>query len=252
MRPEDLLGVKGRGPDGQARTREAKIGAIFEMTCAPGSRAACERLPDSTSYVASLARKEAFGGILLGECRRRFPRPPKTLLFIADGSPWLWDIRRVCFPNAHEILDFFHAAEHLKPLLELAGLEAEAWTKRYEAWKEMLLAGRVDKVIGACEALAAGAAPAKAQEWEKALHYYRRNACRMKYDEYVAKGWFIGSGVVESACKQLVGNRFKQPGMRWSRAGADALLPLRTLLMSGRYETFWDFMPENRKNKAAA
>jgi hypothetical protein len=252
MRPEELYGVKGRGPSGEAKTHEAKIGAFFEMKPVPGDRAASERLPDSTTYVASLERKDGFSPLLRGESLRLWPRPPKILLFIADGSPWLWDIRRACFPKAVEILDFFHASEHLKPLLELAGHEGEAWTKTRELWKEWLLEGRVDKLIQTCEALAAGATPEKAKLWDKALHYYRENKGRMKYNEYTAAGWFIGSGVVESACKQLVGNRFKQPGMRWSRAGADAVLPLRTLLMSGRYEKFWDFMEKNGKNKAAA
>jgi hypothetical protein len=74
----------------------------------------------------------------------------------------------------------------------------------------------------------------------------------MKYDEYVAAGWFVGSGVVESACRSMVGSRFKQPGMFWSRAGADALLPLRTLIMSGRYEAFWSCLQKNNKKKIAA
>ena len=73
----------------------------------------------------------------------------------------------------------------------------------------------------------------------------------MNYGEYLAKGWFIGSGVVESACKNLVGGRFKLSGMRWTRAGADALLPIRTALLSNRYEKLWEFIVEERKKEAA-
>jgi hypothetical protein len=252
MRPGELEGIKGRGPEGRARTREAKVGAVFEMNPVPGHRELSERLPDSTTYVATLDRKDDFASPLRWEFMRRFPLPPKVVLFIADGAPYLWDIRRTCFPNAVEILDFFHAAEHLKPLLELAGLEGAEWKKAFELWKGWLLAGRVDAVVSACEALAVGAAPAKAESWRKALHYYRENRGRMKYDEYTAKGWFIGSGVVESACKTLVGSRFSQPGMLWSRVGADALLPIRTLLSSKRYDKFWKFVVENCKKGIAA
>ena len=188
----------------------------------------------------------------LGEYRRRFPKPPKVTLLLGDGAPWIWELRRTHFPHATEILDFYHASEHLKPLLELAGLEAEAWKKTFDEWKGVLLAGQVGKVIETCEALAVGAEPAKTQAWHKALNYYRANQERMKYDEYEAKGWFIGSGVVESACKTLVGSRFKQSGMLWSRVGADAVLPLRTLLLSKRYDEFWNFVTGNHKKGVAA
>ena len=80
-----------------------------------------------------------------------------------------------------------------------------------------------------------------------ALGYFRDNRTRMKYDEYLAKGWFIGSGVVESACKTVLGKRFKQPGMFWSKKGADALLPFRTAFMSGRYDELWLHIIGDRK-----
>ena len=72
--------------------------------------------------------------------------------------------------------------------------------------------------------------------------YYRSNAGRMKYDEYRANGWFIGSGVIESGCKTVIGQRFKQSGMIWSLKGAKALLPLRTLYKSNRLEQFFAYL----------
>jgi hypothetical protein len=252
MRPEELAGVQGRGADGRARTREVKVGAVFEMHPVPGRRHESERLPDSTTHVATLLRKNDYADLLRCEFMRRFPRPPKVTLFLADGAPWLWDIRRTHFPQAIEILDFYHACEHLKPLLELAGLSGAAWTKQFECWKNLLLAGHVTQVIQACEALAAGSPPERAEKWREALNYYRVNQCRMKYDDYEAQGWFIGSGVVESACRTLVGSRFAQSGMRWSFSGAEAMLPIRTALLSGRYDELWDFILKNRKERAAA
>jgi len=252
MRLAELLGVKGRADDGQARTREVKVGAIFEMTPCPGNREASFRIPDTTTYVCTLERADDFGAQLLGECRRRFPRPPQTTLFIGDGAPWLWELRRTCFPQAVEILDFYHAVEHLAPLLDAAGLEGDERKTTRRRWKRWLLEGKAGHLIQTCEALALEAGAAKAEAWRKALHYYRENLCRMKYDEYLAQGWFIGSGVVESACKTLVGARFKQSGMRWSRVGADALLPLRTAIFSRRYDELWDYIVGKQDLVAAA
>ena len=241
MRPEELRGVKGRGPDGEARTREAKIGAIFEMAPSPGEPDARARVPGSTTYTATLDRKDAFADALRREYDRRFAVPPKVTLFIGDGAKWLREIRRTHFPFAVEILDFYHAAEHLGTLLDLAGLAGDGRRDTYRKWRRWLLEGKAAKVIGTCEAMAAGD-PAKTDAWDGALSYYRDNLDRMRYDEYLAKGWFIGSGVVESACKAIICERFKQPGMRWSRRGADALLPFRTAYLSGRYDEIWDFI----------
>ena len=252
MRPGELHGVQGRGPDGKARTREAKVGAMFEMKPVPGLRRESERLPDSTTYVATLLRKDDFADLLRFEFMRRFPRPPKTVLFIADGAKWLWDIRRTHFPQAVEILDFYHACEHLKPLLELAGLTGAAWKAAFEKWKGWLLAGRVDRVVEACEALAAKETDERKKSWSEKLNYYRENRCRMKYDEYEARGWYIGSGVVESACRTLVGARFAQAGMHWSFSGAEAMLPIRTAILSGRYEKLWEFIKKSREERTAA
>jgi hypothetical protein len=246
MRPGELEGVRGRGEDGAAKAREAKVGAVFGMAPAPGDPEARARTPGSTTYVATLDRKDAFADALRRESGRRFPAKPKVTLFICDGAKWLREIRRTHFPFAVEILDFYHAAEHLVPLLDLAGVEGDGRRKTYRRWRRWLLEGKAAKVIQACEALAAEDA-ARADAWESALAYYRDNLGRMRYDEYLAKGWFIGSGVVESACKAIICTRFKQPGMRWSRKGADALLPFRTAHLSGRYDEIWDYIRGDRR-----
>jgi hypothetical protein len=246
MRPGELEGVKGRGEDGAAKTREAKVGAVFAMTPAPGDPDARARVPDSTTYVATLDRKDAFAGALRAESGRRFPAKPKVTLFICDGAKWLREIRRTHFPFAVETLDFYHATEHLAPLLDLAGLKGGGRGNMYRKWRRWLKEGKAAKVVAACEAMAAED-PAKSDAWDAALGYYRDNLGRMKYDEYIAKGWFIGSGVVESACKAIICTRFKQPGMRWGRKGADALLPFRTAHLSGRYDEIWDFIRGDRR-----
>ncbi len=247
MRRRELRGAKGRGPGGKAKTREAKVGAVFAVTPAPGEPDARARVRGSTTYTATLGRKAEFADALRAEFDRRFPAPPPVTLFISDGAKWLRGLRRTHFPFAAEILDFFHACEHLAPLLDLAGLKGGERRRTFRKWRKWLKAGRAARLIETAEDLASGAGPAKAREWKKALRYFRDNRDRMKYDEYLAKGWFIGSGVVESACKSLVGQRFKQPGMRWSRKGADALLPFRAAYLSGKYDELWTFILGDRK-----
>jgi hypothetical protein len=246
MRPGELEGVKGRGPGGGAKTREAKAGAVFEAIPAPGDVDARARVQDSTTYIATLDRKDTFAKLVRAEFDRRFQAKPGVTLFIGDGAKWVWEIRRTHFPFAAEILDFRHAAGHLAPLPGLAGLEGDGRRGMYRKWRRWLKEGKAAKVIAVCETLA-DADPAKAKAWDSALAYYRDNLNRMKYGEYLAKGWFIGSGVVESACKAIVCTRFKQPGMRWSRKGADALLPFRTAHLSGRYDELWDFIRGDRR-----
>ena len=220
------------------------------MTPAPGKSAA--RTPNSTTYIATLQRKDDFADLLRGEYNRRFPQPPGVTLFISDGAKWLREIRRTHFPRAVEIPDYYHACEHLVPLLDLGGFGGKERKDTFRKWRRWLKEGKAGRVMEACEALARGADADKAKAWDKALGYYRDNLGRMKYGEYLKKGWFIGSGVVEGACKTLVCMRFKQAGMRWSLKGANALLPFRTAYLSGRYDALWEHMLRQRKLLGAA
>jgi len=250
LRKKHLRGVKGRGPGGKAKTREVKLASIFETDPVPGQKA--KRKPRSTTHVATLARKAPFADLARAEYRRRFPLTPAVTLFISDGAKWLREIRRTHFPGAVEILDFYHAAEHLKPLLDLAGHSGKARKAAFRKWRRWLKEGKAGRLIEVCRGLSAGAAGDAAKAWKRAVGYYESNRGRMKYDEYLAKGWPIGSGVVEAACKTVVGARFKQSGMRWSRAGADALLLLRAALLSGRIDALGEHILQKRKHLNAA
>ena len=234
MRRSELRGVKGRCKDGKAKTREIKVGAIFATTPKPGTDEKPARDPDTTTYVATSDRKEAFAEILRAEYDRRFPAAPKVTLFIADGAPWLWGIRRVNFPFAVEVLDFYHAAEHLEGVLKLLRYPEKKSKTLFKKWRRWLLEGKAEKFIAEATTLLGNRKGAT-----KAVAYFRKNKSRMNYNEYRANGWFIGSGVVESACKTVVGARFKQSGMFWSKKGLDALLPFRVALKSGRYDEMW-------------
>ena len=237
MRRECLKGAKGK--DGRARTREVKAGAIFVASKTKDNEP--HRDLDTTTYVATTHRREKFGKYLRSEFDRRFSREPDTVLYITDGGKWLHSIHESEFPFAVEILDVYHAVEHLKPLLAGLGIKenSKEWKYRHHYWSECIKAGKVQNVLGYIwKNMRARLGKDAMREYK----YYRSNAGRMKYDEYRANGWFIGSGVIESGCKTVIGQRFKQSGMIWSLKGAKALLPLRTLYKSNRLEQFFAYL----------
>ena len=234
MRRECLKGAKGK--DGRARTREVKAGAIFVASKTKDNEP--HRDLDTTTYVATTHRREKFGKYLRSEFDRRFSIKPDTVLYITDGGKWLHSIHESEFPFAVEILDVYHAVEHLKPLLAGLGIKenSKEWKYRHHYWSECIKAGKVQNVL---DYIWKNMRARLGKDAMREYKYYRSNAGRMKYDEYRANGWFIGSGVIESGCKTVIGQRFKQSGMIWSLKGAKALLPLRTLYKSNRLEQFF-------------
>ena len=237
MRKECLKGAKGR--DGRAKTREVKAGAIFVASKTKDNEP--HRDLDTTTYVATTHRREKFGKYLRLEFDRRFGREPDTVLYITDGGKWLHSIHESDFPFAIEILDVYHAVEHLKPLLAGLGIKegSKEWRYRHHYWSECIKAGKARNVL---DYIWKNMKARLGKDAMREYRYYRSNAGRMKYDEYRANGWFIGSGVIESACKTVIGQRFKQSGMFWSLKGAKALLPLRTLHKSNRLEEFFAYL----------
>ena len=237
MRRECLKGAKGK--DGRARTREVKAGAIFVASKTKDNEP--HRDLDTTTYVATTHRREKFGKYLRSEFDRRFSREPDTVLYITDGGKWLHSIHESEFPFAVEILDVYHAVEHLKPLLAGLGIKenSKEWKYRHHYWSECIKAGKVQNVL---DYIWKNMRARLGKDAMREYKYYRSNAGRMKYDEYRANGWFIGSGVIESGCKTVIGQRFKQSGMIWSLKGAKALLPLRTLYKSNRLEDFFAYL----------
>ncbi len=237
MRKECLRGARGK--DGRAKTREVKAGAIFVASKTKDNEP--HRDLGTTTYVATTHRREKFGKYLRQEFDRRFGRKPDTVLYITDGGKWLHSIHESDFPFAIEILDVYHAVEHLKPLMAGLGIKenSKEWKYRHHYWSERIKAGKVQSVL---DYIWKNMKARLGKDAMREYKYYRGNAGRMKYDEYRANGWFIGSGVIESGCKTVIGQRFKQSGMIWSLKGAKALLPLRTLYKSNRLEEFFAYL----------
>ena len=234
MRKECLQGVKGK--DGRAKTREVKAAAIFRASTTSDNEP--HRDIGTTSYVATTHRTEKFGKLVRAEFDRRFGQIPETTLYITDGGKWLQTVWKNHFPFATPILDVYHAVEHLKPMMLGLGIKegSKEWKYRHHYWSECIKAGKTKNVLDYVWKNMRGKLSDDAMREYK---YCQSNLDRMKYDEYRESGWFIGSGVIESGCKTVIGQRFKQSGMIWSLKGAKALLPLRTLYKSNRLEEFF-------------
>ena len=240
FRRNALKGVKGK--DGKAKTREVKLGVVF--VGGVDSEGKPFRFHDTTTYVATTHRWGRFMKLLRAEFDRRFGRMPKRVVFLSDGGKWLRSVKTNEFPFATAILDFYHAAEHLEPVLAALGLKkgSAKYKEKFRYYCRRIKAGKIESVIKSAE----DACPkSKWKDMRKALRYFRDNVDRMHYDEYAKAGLFIGSGPVESGCKTVLGARLKQSGMFWSLRGAKGMIPLRTLEKSGRLEEFFNYRLRN-------
>ena len=238
MRRPYLRGRKGK-KGGRARTREVKVGTVFTHRKPTTLEQRPERDHGSTSYLAALVSADQFGPMLRHEAIRRGLGSAKTVVFLGDGAVWVWKLARNYFPGAVCILDYYHACEHLNLLAAaLYGEGTGVAKRRYRLWKKWLLKDRVADIIQQ----ATGDLPRKASARKPAqlqINYLVRNRDKLLYKTFRNAGYFIGSGVVEAGCKIVVGQRFKQSGMLWSRAGAEHLLAIRCALLSGWFDDFW-------------
>ncbi len=242
-----LEGVRGKDGN-EAKTREVKLAAFFTGSMKEGKP---WRDEDSTTYIATTERWEEYGRMSRREFDRRFPLKPETTIFLSDGSKWLKSVHDNQYPFAIMILDIYHALEHLREIMLLLGYKekTDAWTECFRRWKRMFKEGRAKSVVKEAEEQAARGK--HAAEVDRKLQYFRDNFDRMKYDEYILNGWFIGSGVIESGCKCVVQQRLDLSGMHWSLQGAEALLPIRALYKSGRLDELHNWRVKDLKQVAA-
>src|SRR5918912_168563 len=167
-------------------------------------------------------------------------RPDLQVVKVADGAPDKWSYLGETLPFGVEVLDCYHATEHLGAALGAAyGEGTPSYQERVETLRTVLRDDPqgVDKVIGALERLSMRYP--RRQAIHKALAYFREHRHRMRYADLQARNLPIGSGVVEAACKTLVSQRLKRAGMRWRTAGGQAILTFRALCQSARFERAW-------------
>lgn len=238
----ETAGHKGKGENGLAKTREAKLGVIFTQR-GLDKNGKPVRDENSTSYTGGIENKEEFAKRIYAEALRRGLSRAERVVILGDGALWIWDIVAEHFPKATMILDYYHATEHLAALSKL--IHADNQIKR-DLWLDLrkaeLLTGDVEMVIEAMKNVISRSKTVK-EELRKTIQYFESNRFRMRYAEFQKEGLFIGSGVMEAGCKTIVGQRLKQSGMRWTVRGANAIISLRCCQQSGQWEDYW----ENRR-----
>jgi hypothetical protein len=238
MCPEELEDVEGKGPDGKAKTRMANLGCVFTQHQVD-DKGHPIRDPNSTTYVSTMGPLEEFGPLLRQEAIRRGLPLAIFVVLLIDGAEGLAHMGRLCFPNALQIVDFYHAKEHARKVLQalLGSKEHPDYEKRLGHWVRQLLRDQVEELIASTRKECADTA--RAQAVEKELGYFIRNVKRMQYGTFRSRGFFIGSGVIEAGCKTIIGSRCKQSGMFWSVPGAQNILALRCISASRRLDDFW-------------
>ena len=231
-------GRKGKGADGIARTREVKLGAIFTQT-SKDKKGHPIRDPFSTSYVGKIENADEFGKRLYVEAQKRGLANAKMVVVIGDGAPWLWNLADLHFGKALQILDYYHASEHLCDLAKILCPEDEMCRKRWlKPLLDYLWNGNIEKILANLRSLKLRGK--KKEITENTVNYFENNKNRMRYEEYRKKNLFIGSGVVEAGCKSVIGQRLKQSGMHWTVRGANSIIALRCCIESGNFESYWD------------
>ena len=236
---------------------EMKVGVVAPLG------PATEADPESGRERLAVGRQSACAGfeaaaefwyrVYAEACRRGLGLPGLALVvLVGDGADWIWRYGRQFLAlkgvELVEIVDLYHAVEHLWTVARAAfGTSSPGAAAWVEPLKRALLTEGVGPVLAALEALAPGADPGAAEEVRKATGYFTTNAARMDYPRFLARRLPIGSGAVECACKTLVQARAKQAGMRWGRAGVQAVVSLRALHRSGRWERFWRTRPQRRR-----
>jgi hypothetical protein len=219
--------------------KELKLGAIGEVVVRAGAdpqtqeRVALAHVV-AVSYAAYLGGPERFGELLWAEAQRRGWEQARDRQTLGDGALWIWHQVRLHFPNSWQLVDWYHAKQHLAEAARLLkgepGLAYERWLNSRAT---TLYQGQAQAIAGELEQ-ATPATPQGAADLRREAGYFRDNAKRMNYLEMREEEWLLGSGMVEAAAKQYQ-SRLCGPGMRWSRSGAQFLLPIRTAILNDRF-----------------
>ena len=250
VRKEELVDRPGKQPDGSSKTREVKLVTIWSAegrdkkgtpVCDAGSisysaaiESAAHKDMDATpSEFAARVNREA--------TRRGFDRAARQAV-LGDGARWIWNLTDEHFPDAVQIVDRFHAKQHLSDVAKSiygAGSDlAQQWARERH---DELDAGDIDAILNSLRLHSP-----KDDEARKCIDYLERNSERMRYPEFRAAGLCTSTGVVEAGCKVAIGTRCKRAGMHWTVAGANAIIALRCCKLSGRFEEFWERRAQRR------
>jgi len=237
---KETEGRKGKTDGQPAHTREAKLGCVFTQTTWDEEGYAI-RDPDSTTYTGAIETAGDFGKRLYLETWKRGWSRAEKKVVIGDGAEWIWNIAKDHFPGAVQIVDIFHARQHL---WELARLLFPNDSKRRNQWiglhqKRWLDKGKIAKLVASLRSLQTTNCEL-AKKIRNDADYFATNAARMNYPKFRKQHLFVGSGVIEAGCKTVIAHRFKQSGMFWTVRGANSIIALRCCHLNGHFESYWE------------
>jgi hypothetical protein len=237
---KETVGRHGKIAGQPAHTREVKLGCVFTQTTWD-KQGYPIRAPDSTTYTGAVETAEEFGRRLYREAWKRGWSRAQKQVVMGDGAEWIWNLVAEHFPEAMQIVDLYHARQHLWELARRLYPNEEGkqrgWIKLHQ--KRLLDQGKIAKLVAALRALQSHH-PQVAENLRLEADYFERNAQRMRYPQFRRQHLFVGSGVIEAGCKTVVASRLKRSGMFWTVRGANAILALRCAYLNGRFEDYWE------------
>jgi hypothetical protein len=266
-RPKSTASKRGkRRKKGEKKNKKkmACVGAVYSID--PFVRTPADILDETQRQACAVDRpvpyhkrveaqllddKEALFAALAQQVQQR-QTEGQPLLFLSDGERSLWTLKKTYLPEAIGILDLWHVMEYLWKGAHVFHPEgstpAEEWVRHQLA---LLLDGKVGYVIGGLKQRLTKhrLKGPKKKSLHSVITYFHNNRAHMRYDEYIAQGYPIGSGVAEGACRHLVKDRMERTGMRWIEDGAQAILDLRSTYLNGEWPPYWDYYPTVEKER---
>ena len=241
-RRNELLGVKGRQPDGSAKTFEAKIGAVFTMEYTNDGRPLLTEKGEiyrdkQIKYTGTVRKVDDFGPLLFQHAVDNGLESADAVVFLGDGAKWVWNTQQKYFPNALTGVDLYHAIEKVGKIVDLLQFKGRNGTERKVQFKDecidLLSHGKINEMLDKLNTQ-----PRKngmENKFDKSKDYFLNNVDRMNYGIFNALGIFVGSGVIEAGVKVIVGNRMKNAGMHWSKEQAEKMISLRCAIKNKEY-----------------
>ena len=223
------------------------MGCVYRDSPQLGPNSVPRARETSLRYVGSRSDAATFGGqwfqLATASGIYREETVTKEVVVIGDGAAWIWNLADEYFPSAIEIVDYMHAKAHLYDVTRHAF--GEHPSKAVERWGELtepfLYAGDTEEGVARIRGLGVGRGRSELTlVLQRDTGSFQKHSHRMQSAAFVAKGYHIGSGVIESACKPVVAQRCKQASMKWSQAGINAGLFWRCLLKNGAWHRFWN------------
>lgn len=236
---KDTVGRVGKLARQPAHTHEVKLGCVFTQTGWDDEGYTISD-PDSTTYTGAIETARQFGRrIYLEAWQRGWNRAAKKVV-IGDGAEWIWNNADQHFPGAVQIVDLFHARQHLWDVARLLHPDdvprQKQWMLRHQP---KLDGGQIEKLVRFLRSIGV-ASPSLAEIIRVEAAYFEGNAARMRYPEFRRQHLFVGSGVIEAGCKTVIGSRLIQSGVFWTVSGAKAIIALRCRYLTGRFEDYWE------------